>query len=534
MTYLLPQSVLEAASSAPSHEAFRAGKESLSYEELALSQDKLASWLSLTGLKRGGRVAIFCRRSLQSAIGVYGVMRAGGGFVPVDPDASQGWIEEVIRACQISHLVCDSKTGGVVRGLLEANSLPILHVLGLSSDDADSWRGIEWRELSAFTDGSFDGQDSIESDLAYIMYTSGSTGPPKGIMHTHYSGLSYARLSADLYGLHSQDRIANHSPLHFDMSTLGYLTAPLVGATTVLVPEAYTRFPASLSLLIERERISIWYSVPTALTQLLLHGVLAQRDCHALRWVLYGGEAFSVRQLKQLMDQWPQAEFSNVYGPAEVNQCTYFHIDRDCLADIAPGGAVPIGSVWSNTRALLVNAHDEPIENDTEIGELLISSSTMMRGYWNNPELTEASFYREKCEGGFDRLYYRTGDLVRRDQAGKLHFGGRRDRQIKYRGYRIELDGIEGLLMDHPQVQEAAVYLVPEPTGEGDESEGGIEAAVTLVERGDGCSEVLSDFLSSKLPRYSVPNRILVLEAFPRTGSGKIDRKALARDALSR
>ena len=179
----------------------------------------------------------------------------------------------------------------------------------------------------------------LESDLAYIMYTSGSTGAPKGIMHTHHSGLSYAKLSTQVYDVKPSDRIANHAPLHFDISTFGYFSGPLASATTVIIPDAYTKLPASLSTLMEQEKISIWYSVPLALVQLLHNGVLEARDLSSLRWVLYGGENFMPKYIRSLMALWSNATFSNVYGPAEVNQCTFYHLNMPPESD----GPIPIG-----------------------------------------------------------------------------------------------------------------------------------------------------------------------------------------------
>ena len=168
----------------------------------------------------------------------------------------------------------------------------------------------------------------IEQDLAYILYTSGSTGDPKGIMHTHRSALAFARWAADEYGLRPADRLSNHAPLHFDLSTFDLFAGALAGATTVIIPEAVTRFPASVSKLMQDERISVWYSVPFALTQMLLRGNIGARDLTDLRWLLFAGEVFPTKYLRQLMAALPHVRFSNLYGPTETNVCTYYHVER--------------------------------------------------------------------------------------------------------------------------------------------------------------------------------------------------------------
>lgn len=527
--YLLPHSIETAADRDGDHIAFRAGNADLTFAELARKQSLIAAWLVDTHLVRGGRVGVYCRRSLESAMAVYGVMQAGGAFVPIDPDAAPGWLESVVRDCGLNHLICDPNTEESARRLLDELKLPIRHVLGIDHTDTAVYRGVTWESIEQYSGRGRRIPRVLETDLAYIMYTSGSTGPPKGIMHTHGSGLSYARLSSELYGLRPEDRIANHSPLHFDMSTLGYLTAPFVGATAIMVSEAHTKFPASLSALIQKERVSIWYSVPTALIQLLLYGALDKRDCESLRWVLYGGESFVWQHLRNLMELWPYARFSNVYGPAEVNQCTYFHFSRKDLEGLDSTSGVPLGREWENTDTVVLDEDGIPVHGAVERGELAVCSSTMMKGYWNRPEQTEAAFIAVGDQSGTARLYYRCGDLVKRDPDGTLHFLGRKDRQVKVRGYRIELDGVETVLTGHAAVQEGAVYLSSAGKESNDSKpELSVEAAVTLQDGESVTSQELVAFLKANLPPYAVAQRIRILKKLPRTGSGKIDRTALA------
>ena len=527
--FLISHSVDTGVERDPKQIAFRSQGVDLNFAELSRKRAQVAAWLIDSGLRRGDRVGIYCRRSLESAIAIYGVMLAGGAFVPIDPDAAPGWMESVIQDCGLNHLICDFKTAGSARRLLRDASLPIQHVLGLEREEDLEYRGESWQAMEGYSLSESQLPSLREADLAYIMYTSGSTGLPKGIMHTHFSGLHYARLSSALYGLEPTDRIANHSPLHFDMSTLGFLTGPFVGATTVMIPEAYTKFPASLSGLVESDRLTIWYSVPTALIQMLHYGALEKRDCRSLRWVLYGGEPFALKHLERLMTLWPQARFSNVYGPAEVNQCTYFHFSRADLAGLDALSGVPIGRCWSRTDGLILDESDMPLKGAMVSGELVVSTVTMMKGYWNRPALTEAAFVTLADGSGKEQVYYRTGDLVRRDQEGRFQFLGRKDRQVKLRGYRVELDGVEGVLTSHAAVEEGAVYLkaVADPA-EGESEDFSLYATVQL-RSGEGISgNSLIEFLEHKLPHYAVPRRIDIVESLPRTGSGKIDRRALS------
>ncbi|MEM1256122.1 MAG: AMP-binding protein [Cyanobacteria bacterium P01_H01_bin.21] len=367
----------------------------------------------------------------------------------------------------------------------------------------------------------------MEQDLAYIMYTSGSTGPPKGIMHTHRSGLNYARMAAHTYGLTHTDRLGNHSPLHFDMSTLDYFSGPLVGATTVIIPEAYMKVPASLSQLAQDEKLTIWYSVPFALIQLLLRGVLEERELSALRWVLFGGEPYPAKYMYGLMERLPQARFSNVYGPAEINQCSYYHVPPLAKGQTMPKEVAPIGQIWANAEERVVNDADQPVASG-DIGELLVRTPTMMVGYWQRPDLNESAFYRTEIAHQ-TAVFYRTGDLVHQLPDGNYQFVGRKDRQIKTRGYRIELDEVEAALVGHPHVEEAAAYGVSAEAGSHQ-----VEAAVILKTE-TGLSEIdLLNYVGERLPGYAVPRKVAIATTFPRTGTGKIDRRALQQQAERR
>jgi acyl-coenzyme A synthetase/AMP-(fatty) acid ligase len=309
------------------------------------------------------------------------------------------------------------------------------------------------------------------------------------------------------------------------MSTFDYFSGPLRSATTVIIPEEYKLLPASLAQLVAEERLTIWYSVPLALIQMLLRGQLDQHDMSALRWVLFGGEPFPPKHLHALMRQWPHARFSNVYGPAEVNQCTYFHVPP--LPNAYADEQVPIGRVWENADGLILDEEDKAVE-DGEVGELLIRAPTMMRGYWARPDLTDRAFYRASDDGGFERVFYRTGDLVQRLADGNLRFLGRKDRQIKSRGYRVELDEVEAVLLTHAGVEEIAVFAIAD--NEGSQQ---IEAAAILKPGFAATPHELLRFASGQLPAYAIPRSIRLYATFPRTASGKIDRKALAAQALA-
>ena len=521
MIYLLSQIIDQSADRFPERDAFCYYDETLSYAELSLRTNQLAHTLIKHGVRRHDRVGIFMNKCLEMPLAVHGIMKIGAAYVPIDPAAPAARLKFIIQDCGIRALITQTTKKKILSEIIAETGLECL--VGIDRVQGHSIRTITWQEVSNASTNECDNSPTSEQDLAYIMYTSGSTGEPKGIMHTHHSGLSYAKLSAETFALFEKDKLGNHSPLHFDMSTFEYFSGPLKGACTVLIPEEYTRLPASLSKLIDDQELTVWYSVPFALIQLLLRGALENRKLSALRWVLFGGEPFPTRYLRQLMIILPDAKFGNVYGPAEVNQCTFYHVPElpENMDD-----RIPIGKVWANSEGIVIDENDRELPGGSK-GELLIRTPTMMQGYWNRKDLNKKAFYIRSPFPGFHEKFYRTGDLVQLNENGDYLYLGRKDRQIKTRGYRVELDEIEIALSSHIKVEEAAVFDVPDAEGSTI-----IYAGVTQKENCEISLSELSAYASAKLPWYAIPQHIQIHKAFARTATGKIDRNALRERAL--
>lgn len=521
MIYLLPHIIAETAARFPEKNAFRCRGDCIDYGTMAARVEALAHTLIDQGVRRGDRVGIYMHKSVECAVAIYGIMRAGAAYVPLDPMAPLPRIRFILQNCAIRHLVAGNAQRNACAALAEDS--PLECVIGPSGVEIPSVRTLSWDDVASAPHVP-PAVRLVEDDLAYIMYTSGSTGDPKGMMHTHKSGLSYARMSAHLYDLTPADRLSNHSPLHFDMSTFDYFSGPLAAATTTIIPEEYTKLPASLSQLIENERLTVWYSVPYALIQLLLRGVLEERDLSSLRWILYGGEPFPPKHLRRLMQALPGARFGNVYGPAEVNQCTYYHVPP-IYAEEDTDETTPIGVECPNVESLVVGADDRPVAVGC-VGELLIRTPTMMAGYWERPDLNARAFYQRRSVASRDETFYRTGDLVEQMPDGNFKFLGRKDRQVKVRGYRVELDEVEVALLAHAEVEEAAVFAVPD-------AEHGlrIEAAVIAKAGSQTDAPQLMQHAAELLPAYALPAQIVLMANFPRTSSGKIDRRSLQMKA---
>ena len=519
----LYQLIDEMAELAPNREAICFRDARLSYNDLRNKSNQLANFLLNQGVKHGDRVGILAQKSAESAIAIYGIMKSGAAYVPVDPSAPIDRQEAMIRDCGIKCLVTAERQVQQMKELIK-RSVKLDCLIGIKQTDGfKATTCATWDSVYQLPcDQPFVPEANVD-DLAYIIYTSGSTGRPKGIMHTHRSGLSFARWAAEAYKLTGEDRLSNHAPLHFDLSIFDYFAGAFAGATTVIIPEAYTKLPASYSQILQDERISILFTVPFALIQLLSHGVLQSRDLSNLRWAIFGGEPFPPKHLKELMERLPETQFDNMYGPAEINGCSHYTIPAHSIVNDDP---IPIGPLNPICEGLIVDDQNIPVHCG-EVGELLVSTPTRMIGYWNQPDLNEKVFFRKSNLENEELIYYKTGDLVKSQKDGNLHFLGRKDRQIKSRGYRVELDEVEGVLVSHESIEEAAAYLVESA----DTNDSRIEASVTLKFDINLNIEELLFYSRSTLPWYAVPARISVRKDFPRTTTGKIDRLELKREA---
>lgn len=486
MHSLVHEAVDIGASNDPSHPAVVMGDESLTYGELQVAVNQLANTLIELGVESGDRVGLYLHKSVETVVTAYAIMKAGCAFVPIDPFIPGERLKMIVDDCDISIVVTNDRL------VSKLEDLSLSAVVGPSS-------GFSWDQVAQ---RSADAPSRVVApdDLAYIMYTSGSTGVPKGMMHSHRTSLGFGLWGVEYCALTPQDRVASHGPLHFDISIFDIFSTGLAGATVVLVPEAVTKFPASLSQLLQDQAVTALFTVPFALAQLGSGGVLADRDLSALRWVLFGGEPFTPRHLRALMEALPHAQFANVYGPAEAPACLCHLMDGPPVDD----SPIPIGTVSANTVAT--------IDDD---GHLTIEAPSVTLGYWNRPELNAKSLVRPGV--------FRTGDLVRVRDDGLYDFLGRSDRMIKTRGYRVELDEIEAALGSHSGVVEAAAFALTD-----DDGVVTVHAAF-VTSADDALTEAeLREHAATRLPAYAMPATLRREDEFPRTTSDKIDRGSLA------
>lgn len=517
---LLSRLVDEAAMRRPAAAAVRCDDDTVTYEQLAGRANGLARVLLATGLGRGDRVAVWLAKGPDVLVAFHGTFAAGGTLVPIDPKSPIEQVIGIIRSTGATHLITEKgRRDGA--GRVIAGCASLRHVVGIESDGL-TVPCTPWTSVLEEASDRPPLVPIVELDPAYILHTSGSTGQPKLILHTHYSAMSFVEWAVSEYALTGDDRLTNHSSHHTCFATFDFYAAAHAAATTVILTPAMLMMPGTLSALLERERVTVWYSVPAALVQLSLRGDLERRDLQSLRWVLFAGETFPQRHLRRLREQLAGARFSHVYGSTEVNVCTCFHLPD---ADL-PAGPLPIGRACWTSSTLVADEAMRPVPPG-EVGDLFVRGSTVMAGYWADPERNTQALVRRPGADAIDGVYFRTGDRARVLPDGNLAFVARADRQVKVRGHRIELDEVEGALVSLSAVDEAAAFTVPD--GEGSSV---LRAAVVIS--GAGAPPDIRDLLAGLrdiLPPHAIPAQIVVVQSMPRTATGKVDVRALiARD----
>jgi len=519
MAYLLHQLLRDSAARNPSHEAVRCEGRSLTYAELDAASDAVAMALAAAGVGRGDRVGVHMTKRVEALACVYGTLKVGAAYVPIDPKAPSPRCALVANDCAIAALLT---TSDLAAKLVPELARPPRVVLLTDDGDADLGCPTRWyRDL--VIDGSPHHEPStIDDDLAYVLYTSGSTGVPKGVMLTHRNALTFVEWCAARVGVSQNDRLSSHAPLHFDLSIFDLYLAALGGATVVLVPEDQAYFGASIAQLMGDEGITIWYSVPSAL-RLLTKAVRGEGAFPQLRTIVFAGEVYPTPALRELRERFPEVALWNLYGPTETNVCTYYEVTELPADD----RTIPIGRGCENTDVFAVTAAGARAGVGEE-GELYVRGATVMKGYWGRPDKTAEVLVPNPLPDALPGLVYRTGDLVRLRPDGDYDFLGRRDHQIKSRGYRIELGEIEAALASHPGLEESVAVAIPH-----DEWGSAIVAWVSPRDGIDVAEQDVKRHVASRLPRYMVPAEVRVVDQLPKTSTGKVDRTRLRERAAS-
>ena len=510
----------------PTRTAVVDAERALTYAELDSAANRVANLLSAQGVGRGDTVALYLEKSLEAVVGIYGILKVGGTYVPLDPAAPIPRLGAIANDADTRVLITDKERADHWAALIaEGAPVETLVVLNAADGEVAAPPGVRILTSSSAGEQTSDALTHVRcsnSDLAYILYTSGSTGVPKGVMLSHLNAMAFVDWAANEFAVIEIDRLSSHAPFHFDLSVFDLFAAAKAGAAVVLVPSQLALFPVELTRWIRNSAISVWYSVPSILTLLVLRGKLAEVELPSLRTILFAGEVFPTKHLHRLVDLLPRVRFANLFGPTETNVCTWYDVPRWTSE---PPTSIPIGKAINGVEVFAVR-DDGTISPPGEVGELYVRGPTVMQGYRKDEARTAATLIRNWQGEGHGYPVYRTGDLARLDENGDWNFLGRRDSQIKSRGYRIELGDIEAALHLHPSVVECAVVVIPD-----DVVTNRIKAFV--VARGAVDEDELSRFCTSRLPRYMAPELYEFRVELPRSSTGKIDRRALSKEALN-
>jgi amino acid adenylation domain-containing protein len=524
MAFLLHHLLSGSAAQFPGREAIIFQDRTITYAELERETNKVAHELIALGVEKGARVGLYMNRSIDSIIAALGILKAGATYVPMDPTSPAGRLNYIIAKCGIKtlftfrdrliHLAqafpADSPLENIiVMDRLESSS----RLLGLT-------RLVHWHEIRNELSSDAPNVHVIDSDPAYILFTSGSTGRPKGVMLSHLNSLTFVNSVYEFFKIDKEDRFSNICPLHFDMSVFDIYVALKAGALIVIISEASAIFPVKLAEIIAKNKISVWNSVPSALSLLANLANLDHYDLSSLRLVLFAGELFPLKYLRRLQEAIPQARFCNMYGQTEANSSTYYWVDQ--LASDGKG-ALPIGRPFPNFEVFALDEDGRLVDKPEREGELYVRASTVALGYWGEPEKTVQAFVRNPLRPDLPERVYRTGDLVRLDSDSNYVFLGRKDLMIKSRGYRIEIGEIESVLCSHPEIRNAVVIPIP------DELIGNrLSAIVEPLTPGKITKDDIVKYCSAQLPKYMIPEMIEFRDSLPTTSSGKVDRKKLS------
>jgi amino acid adenylation domain-containing protein len=492
---LLQDLVINSASVNPDAVAVYGADETITYSALNILANRIAYALSAFGVQAGDRVALWLDKSARAIAAMQGILRLGAVYVPIDPLSPALRARSIMLDCQVKALIT---TRPRAEELLTGE---LANTVCLCTEGA--WQGLNWDNLRMFSSEPFPTPKITEHSMAYILYTSGSTGKPKGVCISHLNALAFIEWAARELNATAADRFSNHAPFHFDLSVLDIYAAFMVGASVSLIPEGISYIPKRLCDFIMQERITIWYSVPSALILMMEHGDMLEMADFPVRALLFAGEPFPIKYLRRLRDRWPQLRLLNLYGPTETNVCTYYEVSEIPSERNTP---VPIGRASCGDRVWSVKP-DGSEANIGEEGELFVSGPTVMLGYWGQSSQGNKS--------------YATGDIVRLQEDGHYVYIGRRDHMVKVRGHRIELGDIEAALVEHPQIQEAGVVV----TGTGMEA----RLVAFLIMAGESKLSLLEvkRHCAKRLPRYMIVDEVQFLPAPPRTSTGKFDRKKL-------
>ena len=470
---------------------------SLTFAELHRRSDRLAEFLVEKGVKPGDRVGIVMAKSLISYTLLWSVIKCGAAYVPVDWTNPPERVAQILADCGVRLILADPESPDLSEVVDESILM-----------DAAAFEAAANR----LPTGSLPTSRSAD-DLVFLLYTSGSSGIPKGVMSTHVNVTSLIEWAVSNFGGTEEDRFANHAPFHFALSVLNLFTPIKLGGSVHLIPTELGKDPRALAAFIAERKLTVWFSTPAILRLLAEFGNLHRFDFSSLRIVKFAGEAFQIPSLRKLTELWPTTAFFNAWGSTETNLCCYREIPKPIPTDRTD--PYPIGFPGDHCRVVALDDAGNQVAPGTE-GIMHISGPSVFLGYWG---LEPSNFvYRDGAR------WHNTGDVVRELADEGFVYVGRRDRMIKRSGFRVELAEVERALLRHSALAEVAIIAVPD-------RHKNIQIVANLVSRSEPRPTIIEckTHCSQHLPHYMNPDRFVFHDALPRTSSNKVDYQTLVR-----
>lgn len=520
----LHQGFLQSAARVPRRPAITIGDEMQTYAEVEQRVKSLAA--TLVERRPEGGVPLTCvlgQRTFEGFAGILGALCSGHGYVPMLPSYPAARLVKLIDRSESDVLVVDPGGKRVLPEVLAGVAKPLLVVtLGFTVEGLDPRHTVLGSD-DLSTPDAWRAPEVSPDDIAYLLFTSGSTGEPKGVMVAHRNIERFLDWAIARYSLGQHDRFSHMFEVTFDLSLFD-MFAPWTVGGCLCVPDMRQRLlPAQYVI---DTGITVWFSVPSTARLMKETRTLSPGCFPDVRLSLFCGEALTCSVARTWMEAAHEALTENIYGPTELTlACTTYRLAA-CMEAQSENGIVPIGEPFEQMRAKVVGPDLTEVEPG-ETGELAMAGPQVTLGYWRDPERTAEAFV---VPPGETETFYRTGDLVRRParEGEPLRFLGRLDSQVKVRGYRVELGEVESVLRHAARVDDAVALDWPRSES------GGAEGIVGFV-TGEGHDEkAILAAMAKELPRYMVPSQLRVLEAFPLNSNGKIDRKALRAELAER
>jgi len=479
---LIHEMLEQTATKYPNKIAVKHGEETITFMGLNTQSARVAAFLYSVGIKEGDRVALGAKKNIETIINIFGILKAGAVYVPIDKTMPKERIKYIYNDCAVST------------------------VLHYKNKYDYSFGAFKRHYVTRYNFNAEIGKNAS----AYIMYTSGSTGYPKGVEIRHSSVVNLMQWYCSEFNITQKDRILSFVPFWFDASICDIFAMAKTGATLVLPPEGLNMFPNEFAEFLATEQITLFFA-PSSQFVSALPALKKFLYCD-LKTVMFGAEELPVKYLNELKEVFKGCDLVNMYGPTECTDVTTFYrVPKQIPEDMQ---RIPIGKPYPGVRTEVVNDYGVPC-GCNEIGELQIYGHNVMKGYWNNPEETKKVFK-------YDMFlpWYTTKDLVYEDKEGNYVYVGRKDRQIKSMGRRIQLEEIEYVLNAHPLIQEAVVVSIHNKYME---SRIDINCFIvtSLTER-----EII-EYCMTKLPYYMIPVKITICGTLLKTETGKWDRREL-------